>query len=250
MKLKAHIHHFFFFLGLLVFIQCSPKLYKSHESEFFPINESIPADAAMTAYLQPFKVELEAKMNTVIGESEKALSKSGSGETALGNLVADFQKEFAEEAFGYPIAISIMNNGGLRNSLPEGAITLGNIYELSPFDNYLYVLELTAYDVQQLAEFAVKNKNLAVNGMFIESSAGELQRFLVDGNPVDADKIYLLVVNDYLANGGDNMGILKDLPRKQVSDLILRDVLIEKIRQKAAIGERIISNIEGRQVLN
>jgi 2',3'-cyclic-nucleotide 2'-phosphodiesterase (5'-nucleotidase family) len=235
--------------ALLLLIQCQPKLLKTHQAEFYVVSDSVQVDPQARNYIWPYKEKLDAKMKTVIGESVKELDKSGRGETALGNFVADMQKEYAEEEFGYPIDISIINNGGLRNTLPQGNITLGNVFELSPFDNYLFVLALSAQDVEKLAQYAVEKKNLGINGMYIESENNELTHFTVDGKPVEKGKTYLLAVNDYLATGGDQMSFLMDLPRKEVSDILLRDLLIEKIKEKTAKGEKLDAEIEGRQKL-
>lgn len=186
-------------------------------------------------------------MNSVIGQTKETILKTGTGETPIGNLVADLQKEYAEEYFGYNIDISIINNGGIRNTLPKGNITLGNIFEISPFDNYLYVLELNAEQVVNLAEFAAQTKILGINGLYIESQSEELTKLLVNGKQVEEGKTYLLAVNDYLANGGDGMDMLTDLPRKEQSTILLRELLIDRIKLRTSRGEIISAQIEGRQ---
>lgn len=237
-------------VGLFLLTYCSPQLYKSGEGEHLSVNEQLSPHPELDNYIQAFKIKLEAEMNTVIGETTEAILKSGSGETALGNLVADYQKEFAEKELGYLIDISIMNNGGIRNNLPKGAITLGNIYELSPFDNYLQVLELMEDDVRALASFAATHKILGIAGMTIVAKDGEVIEITVNGKPLTPEKPYLLVVNDYLANGGDGMELLTQLPRKDETDFLLREILIERIKHKTAKGQKITAIVDGRQKLD
>ncbi|MFN3803398.1 5'-nucleotidase C-terminal domain-containing protein, partial [Belliella pelovolcani] len=207
------------------------------------------ADPALTEMVSPYKAKMEAEMSTIIGQSVKALTRNR-GESLLGNFVADLQRAYAEQEFGISIDISIINNGGMRNDLPEGNITLGNIYELSPFDNYLVILELTAQDVQKLAEFMAARKNMAVSGMEIIGEGNQVQSFKVNGQALDSNKVYLLAINDYLANGGDNMDFLTDLPVMENTDLLLRDMLIQMIKAKTARGEMLDAQIEGRQKYN
>lgn len=233
--------------GLLLLLQCHPKLLRTHQSDFFVVSDTVQADPQARNFILPYKEKLDAQMNTVIGQSVRELNKSGRGETPLGNFVADLQKEYAEAEFGYPIDISIINNGGLRNKLPKGNITLRDVFELSPFENYLFVLVLSAQDVENLAHYAVEKKNLGINGMYIESENNELTHFSVNGKPVEKGKSYLLAVNDYLATGGDQMAFLMDLPRKEVSNILLRDLLIEKIKERTSKGEKLDAEIEGRQ---
>jgi hypothetical protein len=45
------------------------------------------------------------------------------------------------------------------------------------------------------------------------------------------------------------MAFLMDLPRKEVSNILLRDLLIEKIKERTSKGEKLDAEIEGRQKL-
>lgn len=247
MRIHPLLLQLFLITGIFALFQCSPKLTKNHQSDFFAIGVSEEIHPEFEEMILPYKERLDLEMNTVIGQSAKELNKAGRGETTLGNFVADIQKEYAEETFGYPVDISIINNGGLRNILPEGNITLRNIFELSPFDNYLYILELNADDVKKLAQFAAEKKILAINGMTITTENDILTEFTVQGKPLEEGRNYLLAINDYLANGGDQMGFLIDLPRKETSVILLRDFILEKIKEKTAKGIMLDAEIERRQ---
>lgn len=239
-------------LLLLFFLHsyCAPKFFKSAEVTHLSIGADVKQDPDFYQFVLPFKEKLEAEMNTVIGKSDAAIIKSGPGETALGNLVADYQKEFAEATLGYSVDISIINNGGIRNNLPSGPITLGNIYELSPFDNYLHVLELKAEDVVTLAEFAAERKILGIAGMHIATQGNEIITLQVGNRDLEKNRTYFLAVNDYLANGGDNMEFLTTLPRIEETNFLLRDILIQQIKIRTNNSEKISAQVEGRQKYN
>ena len=233
----------------LTFSSCQPNILTNQESSFLRVQQDVEKEKDLFQMIQPYRKNLEAEMNVPIGYSEMEMSHRGIGETALGNFVADVQKSFAEEIFGYDIDLSVMNNDGLRNSLPKGEITIGNIYELSPFDNYLYILALEAKDIQKLAEYIVEKRNLGINGMFIKSEAGVIETLMLNGQAPQEGKVYKLAINDYLANGGDNMAFLKELPRLEISNHLLRDILIREIKLQKDKGLSISSKIEGRQIL-
>ncbi|EOZ93241.1 5'-nucleotidase [Indibacter alkaliphilus LW1] len=248
-KHKAHLS-FLLLLAFFYLSACAPQLHKSSSVAFIPSDASVEVDSSIDSFVRPYREDLQEAMGRVIGETSGEINKSGKGETAIGNLISDLQKEHAEITFGYPIDISAMNNGGIRNTLPAGKITLGNIYELSPFDNYLYVLELDAAKVRQLAEYAVNKKSLGLSGMEITSKEGQLVSYLVNGKMVVEGQTYLLAVNDYMASGGDNLDFLIEAPRKEQTTIVLRDVLIERIKAISAKGEKISAKVEGRQKLD
>ena len=249
-RTKILAAHLFLVLNLFVWTSCVQPLYISSSASLLSVTQSVEEDSSYLAFIAPYKVQLDEEMKRVIGKGAKELSKVGGGETALGNLVADMQKAYSETKFNQKIDISVINNGGMRNIIPEGDITVGNIYELSPFENFIYLLELTSEDVEELAKYVVRLKNLGISGMQIESEKGELKWLAIGGEMLEKDKTYVLAINDYLANGGDYMDFLVDLPRIYESDVLLRDMLIEQVEEWTTNGELIDAEIEGRQKLN
>jgi 2',3'-cyclic-nucleotide 2'-phosphodiesterase (5'-nucleotidase family) len=237
----------FWGLFLIIFSACSPQLHKSSGYELIAVDNSIAADQGFEQIIAPYKVKLDEEMNAVIATSDRELPKGGRGETALGNLVADLQREFSEEQFNRQIDISVVNNGGLRNSLPQGNITVGNIFELAPFENFIYILELNADDVVRLGEYAVSGKNLGIAGMQIEGKDNKLTHLSINGEELDTKRTYLLAINDYLANGGDRMDFLINLPRAEESTVLMREMLLTKMRELTAEGKTVNASIEGRQ---
>lgn len=237
-----------FFIPLV--LGCGRYQSTGYTSNIHPLSESDSSDKELVAFVRPYKENLEKEMNTVIGQSQKELNTRGTGETTLGNLVADLQKEFAEEKFDTKVDVSVMNNGGLRNNLPEGDITMGNIYELSPFENYLILLELDGEGIAELATYAVAKKNLGLSGLTLIAEDNMLVAFEVNGETVEPSKKYTVAINDYLANGGDYMDFLTDKKRLIVSEYLIRDMMIYKIKERSASGMLLDAEIEGRQKYN
>src|SRR5262245_14965863 len=95
-------------------------------------------DSSVYQFIKPYRDKMEGEMNTVIGVSEQAMER-GMPEGRLGNFVADACMIEARKVFypsdGRQPDFTILNNGGLRRPLPSGNITVGNIYELMPFEN-------------------------------------------------------------------------------------------------------------------
>lgn len=241
------IRHSFLFLLIPLLTFCAPQFNKTTQTTYFQVDADTEIDPISEKFILPYKTKLEEQMNLVIGQAPEAILKTGIGESALGNLIADLQKEYAEGKLGYKIDISVMNNGGIRNNLPQGDITIGNIFEISPFENFIFILELDASDVKKLAEYVAEKKSIAISGMQVVSNNNQLSEYLLDGKQPKTDGTYLLAINDYLAEGGQGMDFLSDLSRKAETTVLLRDMLVESIKERTAKGEKITARIEGRQ---
>lgn len=234
---------------LFLLFSCAQPVLKSSNASLLGVDDWIKKDSNYVNLISPYKEQLEKEMGLVVAEGARKLTKN-IGESPLGNLVADMQMDYSIKEFDHKVDISVINNGGLRNSLPEGEITVGNIFELSPFENYIYLLELAAVDVETLAKYAVRMKNLGIAGLNVESIDGELSSLTVDGMPLEEGKLYVLAINDYLANGGDYMDFLIPLPRIVASEVLLREMLLDQMKKWTAAGHLIDAQVEERQKLN
>lgn len=221
----------------------------SHESAAIPVDSLIAPDAETEAFIAPYKKELEAAMSRVVGYAARELNK-GPVESRLGNFVADLTEEMAEKYAGYEVDMGAVTIGGLRVSLPEGPVRLGDLYELMPFENMVWVLELSGEQTRQLFEYAAERKNLAVSGSKLVVENDRPVSILINGEPLDENRTYTLAISDYLASGGDDMSFLKEARILDMLDVKLRDIIIEKVAKTEAAGEKIDAAIEGRVVIN
>lgn len=206
-------------------------------------------NAAITALIAPYKVELDKVMNEVIGEAAIDLKKERP-ESTLGNWMADAVHRKAEEKFGESIDFSLQNYGGIRIPvIKKGPITRGKIYELMPFDNKILVLYLNKGEVEELVQHIVNARGWPISyGIKINQLSAEDIVVLVGDKPLEEGKIYKVALPDYIANGGSRSYFLKDKKRKDLQYLI-RDALIQDVVDYTAKKEAINSPKEGRFTL-
>jgi len=150
-------------------------------------------------------------------------------ECTMGNIIADSMR------FNSGAQIAIMNGGGIRASIDEGDITLGEALTVQPFSNLLATFELTGSNVIVALENGVSGM-LVVDG--VVSRDGLAGRFPqvsgihfsydptlevgsritsveVEGSdgtfsPIDLDAVYTVVTNGFMRTGGDGYSVLND----------------------------------------
>lgn len=222
--------------------------YSGQESGAIPVDSLLMPDEEVAALIVPYKEKLAKEMDEVIGVAARELTK-GEVESTLGNFVADLIEEKAEQHAGFEVDMGAITTGGLRVPLPEGPIRLRDIYELMPFENMVWVLELTGEQTLQLFHYATRQKNLALSGSKLVVEEGKPVLIEINGEVFDPEKKYTLAISDYLANGGDNLFFLKDAKRLLQLDVKLRDIIVEKVADLEAAGEKVDAEIEGRIVI-
>ena len=83
--------------------------------------------------LAPYS-ERVRELSKVIGTLDGQLTKTGVGGGLLGNFVTDGMRAEAKVRLGKPVALAIMNTGGLRkNEIAAGELRASDIFELFPF---------------------------------------------------------------------------------------------------------------------
>ena len=118
---------------------------------------------AMDSLIAPYKQLKEESMNVVIGESTETI-EIGKPESKLTNLIADI---LLTEARKYipDTDMAITNIGGIRRPLYQGNITIGDVFEILPFDNALLVFEYKGSTIIRLADAIATKGGESISGM-------------------------------------------------------------------------------------
>ncbi|MBC3541305.1 5'-nucleotidase C-terminal domain-containing protein [Rufibacter sediminis] len=235
-------------LGIaLALVGCQKELVPSASlsTTDIPVNTQLTADPTAESTITPYRTRVDQTMNEVIGQAPEAIDR-GQIESPLGNFVADLSRTQTMTVYGKPIDMGGMTNGGLRNPLDKGPVTVGDVFEMMPFENEMMVLTLSGETVQELFDFAARTKILFVANASYTLRNGKAESIFIGGKPFDANKTYTLAISDYLANGGDNMGFLKKALKTEQTGLLARDAILNEIKQLTAQGKPVVSQKDGR----
>ena len=199
------------------------------------------AEALQT--VAPYKAKVDSIMAPPLGLSRVAMSVRRP-ESLLSNWAADVMVEGGTATGLEPADMGLVNIGGLRNNMPEGIVRRGDIMLISPFENYVVVLEMKGKDLLELMEniAAVKGEGVSSSVRMEITSDGKLLSCTVGGKPIDPHRTYTVATIDYLAEGNDKMFALKKATKRHESGILARDVMMEYV-----VKHRVIdSKIEGR----
>lgn len=211
-------------------------------------DSQVPPEAV--ALLAPYKAKVDSAMGQVLGTAAVSMDRARP-ESPLSNLVADVLREAATVVLGRPADMGLVNIGGIRNSLTRGPITMGNAYEILPFENALCVLTLRGDVMRQLFENIAARGGEGVSGVRLEiSREGKLLNAWVGGRPLEDEKRYTVATVDYLAEGNDGLRALpKAEERVCPPGQTLRSLFIRYVEAKAKAGQEVSARMEGRIVV-
>lgn len=218
------------------------------------IDSSIPNDPAVEKMLEVYAPKVRA-LSEVIGKLDGDLKKSGIGAGSMGNFVADALRDRAQVKLGKPVLLAITNSGGLRKSaIAEGDLTVGDIFELLPFENALVTVDLTGDQLRQFLNVVVKERD-AQSGARITFRTNEKNENEVVsvklGSPgneteIDPNSAYTIATIDYLVKRGGDYSILQAGKLLKPLNITMRDAVIDYVRSETAAGRPIKAKLDGR----
>lgn len=236
-------------MGVVMLVRRSgPRL--SYEPAAVERVELLPVVAAdsvqheeMRRLIEPYRDSLAGRMGVVVGRSD-ATYDVDLPESGLTRLVAEVMLWKADKEMEADVAVS--NIGGIRASLEMGDITVGDMYEILPFDNALVVLSLRGSTLDSLAESIALKGGAALAGMsFSVSGDSVCGDVMVGGEPLVQDKVYRVVTSDYLSWGNDGFEPLARYVSLLPMNMMLRDAMLDYVSSRTDAGESV-SAPEGR----
>lgn len=241
----------FYFLFFSLLLACGGTRHIAHAEATEAVVSTTPSessDPGIAALIAPYKAKLDSQMNQVVAMVGIELVKA-KPEGTLGNWTADAIFDWTQR-HGYTPDMAMMNHGGLRlPAIQPGPLTVGELYELSPFDNQLVVVEVPGEKMDSLMRHVASTGGWPVSAnVRMVISQEKLAGFSLGGSPLDNEKVYRIAMPDYIANGGDGTKMLIGL-RQTDTGLLVRDALLEEARMTGDTGTPITARLEGRTIV-
>jgi 5'-nucleotidase/UDP-sugar diphosphatase len=217
-------------LGKVV-IRLSGKTPESMTSELIPLR-NLPPDPEIQALIAPYEKTISARAAERLGESRSELRKSDTEESALNNMVADALRETTASQ------IALQNVGGIRATLGRGFITRGAVFDVIPFQNTLVTMNLTGQQLKQV----LNRRVLAVSGVRVSWDTTRargsqlVSATLSGGQPIQDAAQYSIVVNDFMAAGGDGLLELTQGTAPRDTGILLRDAIASYLKKHPVVS--------------
>jgi len=181
------------------------------------------------------------EVGSIAADITKALSPSG--ESSLGDLIADAELEATQSSASGGAVVAFMNEGGIRTDIyfasngpgvKDGSVTYGKLFPVQPFGNNLVTMTLTGAQIRTLLEEQFKgcaldspagNASPPSTDRILQVSEGfsytwdpggapcgkvNASTITINGAAVDPSAQYRVTVNNFLADGGEQFYVLKN----------------------------------------
>ncbi|MBN9237200.1 MULTISPECIES: 5'-nucleotidase C-terminal domain-containing protein [Phyllobacteriaceae] len=192
-----------------------------------PLDKSVTPDPQVLARIKELGAPIEELKAKQVGETTAAIDGSRDNcrarECTMGNLVSD---AVLDRVKGQGVEIVFTNGGGLRASIKEGKVTMGDVLTVLPFQNTVATFKVPGKTIVGALEHGVSgveegkgqfpqvaglkyafDKSAPANGGRVKSVE------VMEGGqwkPIDPAKEYIVASNNYVRQGGDGYKLFVD----------------------------------------
>ena len=234
------------------------------------INNTLTPDPDVEARVAYWADIVAPIIEQPIGTTNVSLVRDYNNESNMGNLVTDGMRwkadQYDDGEVNGSVDIAFTNPGGLRADImiPAGAplpfeITWGDTFSVMPFGNTLFLMDLTGAQVQTLL-----NQSASLYKGILQTSGATWKWFndcrcktpttwgafdiMVNGQPLDPDRTYRVVTNNFLAPGGDGWLTFAEGTNRWDTYYDMQEAVNEYIQWYNANVGPIDHQVEGRIV--
>ncbi|MCY6379256.1 5'-nucleotidase C-terminal domain-containing protein [Hoeflea prorocentri] len=214
------------YLGDVTLVFADDGTLKSASGEPVLLDASVTPDPEMVKRIEEMAAPIQEKMDEVIAMASAAIDGNREScrarECEMGNLVTD---AMLDRVSAQGISIAIQNGGGLRASIDEGDITVGEVFTVLPFQNTLSTFKLIGSDVVAALENGVSQVEEGA-GRFPQVSGlkysfdlslppgSRTSNVMVEKNgsyeAIDLNATYGVVSNNFMRAGGDGYKVFAE----------------------------------------
>ncbi len=235
-----------------VSIDTAAKKLSVNAYELITVNNSLAADPAVEARVAFWSDQVAPLVNATVGYTNIDLVRNYNDESNMGDIVTDAMlwkaDEYDDGEVNGSVDIAFTNSGGLRENItiPVSAtlpytVTWGATFNVLPFGNTLYLMDLTGAQIQGLLD---KSSGLykgilqssGVTHYWYNDTGDDVPNawgaygVMVGGEPLERDKVYHVVTNNFTAGGQDGFTEFADGTNRVDTYYDMQEAFVEYIQ--------------------
>jgi 5'-nucleotidase/UDP-sugar diphosphatase len=197
----------------LIPVNLKKKVKVNGESQRVIATTEIAENKEMLEFLRPYQEKGQAQLGAKVAESNGKLEGDRNvvrfQQTNLGRLIATAHMQRAKADF------SVMNSGGVRDSIAAGDITYKDVLKVQPFANILTYVDMSGQEVlDYLNVVATKPVDSGAYAQFagisMQVQDGQVSNVFIGGKQLRLDDTYRFTVPSFNAAGGDGYPKITD----------------------------------------
>ena len=190
----------------------------------FPIDETISEKPDVKAIVDRWNAILEKEITQVVPDPNEViyianppLDATDSASRGIQTNMGDIITKAMAWSFKEPVDAALVNGGSIRlDDQLSGPVTSLDIFRVLPFGGHVAKVDIKGDLLIEVLNFGKENSGTGAYLQRYNINEGINGNWLLEGNPIENDKVYQVAFSDFLLKGYDipfltteNKGVLK-----------------------------------------
>jgi len=198
----------------------------------------------LAAIAEGARQKAKSLSNEVLGRVAGPLPTGSFASSPLGHLVVDAWLSALSN-----VDIAMCNHGAFRQPVGAGALTIGDLTSVLPFENNLYVVRISGKQLKSQLEI----DSPVVAGVTYKYKDKDGKKTIVSavdrlGQPIEDAKVYSVAINDFMYYGGDGFQFQDLDAAPEDTGLSWREPVIRALRMAERTGRALTPPAGARAV--
>ncbi|HNV71359.1 MAG TPA: bifunctional UDP-sugar hydrolase/5'-nucleotidase, partial [Candidatus Ozemobacteraceae bacterium] len=196
---------------------------------------AVSPHAELAAEVNRMEARVDTLLEEVIAEASTDFRRAFNAESTMGNLLTDIVREHASAS------VALLNSGAIKAAFAQGAVSLGNLFDILPFENSVVRVTLTGAQLEALIEEGLSGRGSFLQASGIDCTYSSLNppgfrliQTMIGEEPLEWDRNYQVAVTDFMVDKQSSWPELGHAEKPQAIGL-LREAIKEGIRARGTI---------------
>jgi len=207
--------------------------------------EGIEPQPELEAFADSFATIIDEEYGAEIGRLAADLKSEYQTESNVGDWLTDIIRRETKSD------VAFINSGGIRKDMAAGPVTIRDIAEMLPFQNYIETFKCTGEELMTILTENARAEGLKTHGILqvsgvtyswkMQGDDVKLVEVKVDGKKLKVDRIYKIAGIDYV--NANHARYYKIEPRElNNTGLEISNIVVEAVKKAKSINAKV----EGR----
>ncbi len=187
------------------------------------------SDSEMLFLISQYRDSISQSLSRVLCQSNEimdAYRPESSEMRVLSDVMLAQMQKYADENNLPSPTFAMINVGGIRTILPQGPVTLGDVFQIAPFENYGVIVEVDSACIRKIMNHVALRGGEALSGCKITIEDTIATNITIAGKPLQSGVVYRLATLDYLVDGGDAFDMFWGCKRYD-SQALFRNMIVD-----------------------
>ena len=212
--------------------------------KMIPLDAEVSENQEIAEMVKYYDDQVRGDLNKVVGNAAVELQGRREISRRTESNLADMVCDLVRKKVGADVVL--LNGGSFRADIPAGPITMGEFADAMPYhESVVAMVKVKGTAIRAALDHGLSLDPMdnpgrfpQVSGLRFEIDGDHAVNILVNGAPLQDDKIYTVATNQYVAQGGDGYTMFETPVDRYISEHTIGQIVLDYLEQNESVAPK------------